>query len=228
MSRYKLILWTGEDKRSLMPVCHFPPDKQETKLSPAWRTYLNNLPIILSLTAASLVAVSCCVSAVYVVAHASDWTTLYSFGGSMSLQSARYLNFALDMVVRALTVVASLLLNYVAIRIVTALSFKRAGVLAQDAIALNLTGIDFVPLWDAICLRVPKTLRVCLSMCLLSGLVSYFAGNLIFGYQALEATKVETREVQHWSYDIVLGSALVAPDYTGLVPSGKPVVISVS
>ncbi|KAG9122306.1 hypothetical protein FRC07_001378 [Ceratobasidium sp. 392] len=144
----------------------------------------------------------------------------------MSLQSARYLNFVLDMVVRGLTVAASMALNYVAVRVATALSFGREGVLAQDAIALNLACVSFVSLWDSVRLRVPRALRVFLSVSLVSGLISYFASSLIFGYQALEVTKLESRDVQVWSNNIVLGSnasaRYFAPNYTDLIPRDQP------
>ncbi|KAG8739424.1 hypothetical protein FRC10_005633 [Ceratobasidium sp. 414] len=219
-----------EDRQGFVPLSPLPPTDQEAEPSSPWRTYLNKILIVLALIAILLVAMSCCISAIYVIARSPDWTKLHSFGGSMSLQSARYLNFALDMVVRGLTVAAGLLLNYVTIRIVTAQSFRREGVLARDAIALNLTSISFMSLWDAIRLRVPRTLRVYLLVSLLSGLTSYFASSLIFGYQALEVNKVDSREVQLWSYDMVLGSntsgQYVAPDYTGLVPPGKPAIFA--
>ncbi|KAG8706103.1 hypothetical protein FRC09_002581 [Ceratobasidium sp. 395] len=144
----------------------------------------------------------------------------------MSLQSARYLNFALDMIVRGLTVAASMALNYVAIRVATALSFGREGVLAQDAIAFNLTCISFMSLWDSTRLRVPVALRICFVASLLCGLVSYFASSLIFGYQALEVSKLDSREVQVWSNNIVLGSnnsaQYFAPNYTDLIPRNEP------
>ncbi|KAG8706601.1 hypothetical protein FRC08_000951 [Ceratobasidium sp. 394] len=219
-----------EDKQSFIPFSPLPPANQGAEASSPWKAYLNKILIALSLIAILLAAMSCCINAIYAIARSTDWTKLHSFGRSMSLQSARYLNFALDMVVRGLTVAASLLLNYVAIRIVTALSFKRAGVLAKDAIALNLTCISFMSLWEAIRLRVPRTLRIYLAASLLSGLTSYFASSLIFGYQALEINKVDNREVQLWSYDVVLGSntsaQYIAPNYTDLAPSDKPSIFA--
>lgn len=77
---------------------------------------LSAIIVGLGLLAITVVSIVCCALAISIIINGSDWTALRRFGAIMSLQSARYLNFTLDMVARIVTVFVNIMMNYTMLR----------------------------------------------------------------------------------------------------------------
>ncbi|KAF8601325.1 hypothetical protein BDV93DRAFT_237663 [Ceratobasidium sp. AG-I] len=119
---------------------------QRNRPLPAHSIQISVIIVGLGLVATIAISVVCCALATSVIIRGSDWTALHNFGGYMSLQSARYLNFTLDMVVRILTVFVNIMLNYTAIHVATKLSLEGRGILTRDALQLNIMRVEAVSL----------------------------------------------------------------------------------
>ncbi|KAG8712966.1 hypothetical protein FRC09_019271 [Ceratobasidium sp. 395] len=164
-----------------------------------------------------------CALAIFFGRYSQKWSSLHPSGPSLPLLTARYLNFALDIGARVLSLTLEGLLAVVALRTATSLWTSSRGVKVADALTFNLIQLEVTSIFTILRTRISWTAKISYAPSIAGGLTVYIFGSIMFGYVSLTIPKAAGQDILVGNNQMFIGSnvsgSYTAPDYNSLVPS---------